>query len=170
MRMPALPIFILAAAILPGCATQTVPEPPSGGISVMDIPVNTPLCVVNGNNAADCVIELTVADDPKDSKGCLIELANEDNDLLSLRGAVGKVIYWRITPNTSPYQFTKDGIAFIDNFRPRMFDEGERIEGNKRAFQWKVVNDKRRVNGYIINVRKDGGSRRCDRDPWVRSK
>jgi hypothetical protein len=111
---------------------------------------------------------------------CFIKLKSEDNDLLTVKGMLGKYLFWSIVDSPN-YIFTRDGVAFIDNFRPRKFEEGDRIDGpettpptdiKNKGYQWLVANDKRRVNGYVINVREKPGNprRRCELDPWVRTK
>lgn len=178
MRVPELLTVAFTAAALAGCATRMAHEEPPQFGATAAIPATAPLCGVNHTNTQSCVIELTVSDpsNPLDTKGCDIKLSTDDNDLLTLNRMAGNYVYWRIV-NSPDYIFTRDGIAFIDNFRPRMFDEGERIDStsanpnDKKGYQWRVVDGKRRVNGYVINVRKAAPSpRRCELDPWVPSK
>ena len=182
MRVPELLIVAFAAAAFSGCATRPQrEEPPQFGMLQTAIPGTALPCKIDMNNTVACVIELTVSKplDPLDTEGCVITLKLADNDLLTVNGMKGKYLYWHIV-DSPDYIFTRDGIAFIDNIRPRKFDEGERIDGQvttpptdikNKGYQWLVVNDKRRVNGYVINVREKGSNpRRCELDPWVRSK
>jgi hypothetical protein len=116
--------------------------------------------------------------DSKGNDSCTITLVNKngaeikDLDLLSLTNATGNLVYWRII-NSAGYEFTDDGIAFVDNNRPRMFTNGKRL--NATEFQWRRNNKKvRRVNGYVITVTKPASTteaeRECELDPWIRNR
>lgn len=171
--------MLLAAALLPGCATREAPSTPAaplGGIPTNPAP---PSCnSLPEPHSGNCVIHLTVAD--KGSDDCSITLTDErgaelkdlDQIALDVNGARGKFIYWRIISSPG-YQFTDDGIAFIDNNRPRMYTQGRKL--NDTEYQWRR-NQKaaRRVNGYVINVFKPASGierdRECERDPWIRTK
>jgi hypothetical protein len=154
---------------LSGCAPAPIVKEP-GMAPLANIPPNTLPCKVNEDIVGDCVIELTVRDGsgPKD---CTIVAKVTDSDLITLknREAKDKLLYWRIIDSPG-YRFTRDGIAFIDNFRPRNFTEGERLNEDNDGFQWRFVGNARRVNGYIINVRNPTNGRECDKDPWVRNR
>ncbi len=177
MRVPYGVSAALSGIIgLYGCAPAPVaPEPMKhqGMAAATKIPTGTPTCAVNQPVAGNCVIELTATDDTSDPKLCTLKLVNEDDDLVTLRGAQGNFLYWRIV-SSEGYRFTRDGVAFVDNFRPRMFSDGERIGDDNNEFQWQFTGKKRRVNGYVITVRKPNSDpnkvRECELDPWVRNK
>lgn len=178
MRAP----YLISAAVvsigLYGCAPAPLAPPlsplHSGSITMASIPAGALPCdVTQPTVVGNCVIELTVTDDATNPKGCSIKLVREDSDLITLKGAQDNFLYWRIVGSPN-YKFTRDGIAFIDNFRPRVFSEGERGGADDNEYQWKFTGNKRRVNGYVISVRKPGSStnpaRECELDPWVRNK
>jgi hypothetical protein len=130
---------------------------------------------VTAPNPGNCVIHLKVTDHPKDATDCDIKLVNkagailEDLDLVTLKDARGNFIYWRII-DSADYEFTDDGIAFVDNNRPRMYTQGKKLSA--KVFQWKRnMRQDRRVNSYVINVIKPGTpDRECELDPWVRNR
>ena len=124
-------------------------------------------------NTADCVIRLRVIPPPLGSTECEIQFVDPDADLVSFgkppAGSPPLKVYWYIT--TPDYIFTRDGIAFVDNFRPRSFDDGLRQEPpDRNVFQWTNLHPKRRVNGYVISVRVPGSPISCEKDPWIRAR
>jgi hypothetical protein len=144
------------------------------------IPGNPPACDASGPNRASCVIHLKVTDDPDPKKptDCDIKLVDaagatlDDLDLVSLGSSRGNFVYWRII-NSPGYEFTDDGIAFVDNNRPRMYTQSKRLSATE--FQWKRnKRPDRRVNGYVVNVIKPNTDptkeRECELDPWIRTR
>lgn len=171
-------LYLLSAAlmviVLQGCsATSQVkdPRPDVGALDFDQIDDNKiKPCAVNVEIPGECVIQLRVLENDPDK---CIELANADDDLITLKGAKGNFLYWRII-DSPDYIFTRDGIAFVDNFRPRVFSEGERGTVMKNEYRWKFTGNRRRVNGYVITVRKPAApgspARECELDPWIRNK
>lgn len=167
----------LSIGFLQGCATQVAP--PASMTMLAAIPPGTPACdTLPAPHAGNCTVYLTVAD--KGLTSCDITLSNQagaplaDSDLLTLdvNASKGNFIYWKII-NSSTYEFTEDGIAFVDNNRPRMYNRSQKL--NATEYQWRRNNRPvRRVNGYVINVIKPNANpsleRECELDPWIRTK
>jgi hypothetical protein len=159
-------VAVILALVLCGCATrQLEPE-----IKASAIPAGTAKCSTSVDNAASCVVELTVA--PKGMDGCEIEFVDADSDLIPVKRGVSAInVYWRII---SPgYIFTRDGVAFIDNFRPRAFTDGQRLDDAPNEFAWTNLNPRRRIHAYVISVRTPQGAapqRSCEKDPWIRNR
>lgn len=167
----------IVSALVYGCATPPPPPaPPPAPIRPMAWTVPTNPCKNAGENDADCVIDLNVF--PEGSDSCRIEFATADDYLFSFKkGAQGKFIYWRIL--TADYEFTEDdGVAFVDNFRPRGFANGRRDKDNAKLYRWRNLNKRAdakkeggRVYSYVINVETSSGqARSCTLDPWIRNR
>lgn len=179
MRIIATIFLSLLAVGLQACAPARL----ATAEDIKPTTITAPPCVFKPGDLSpgDCVIELRVT--PFEAKSCAIELGvrkpvvgvpgtfffepQPNLDLVSFDPSNGPTIYWRIFGDVG-YVFTHDGIAFVDNFKPRVFRDGQRISDTE--FQWKMrKNVKRRVNGYVINV-KGPADRECELDPWIRNR
>jgi len=170
MKLESSLVLAVTALTLAGCATQ---RPPEKEIMPAGIPAGVGDCSSSMVNNKSCVVRLNVT--PKLPDSCEIEFADPDADLVTFTkppaGSPPLVIYWLIT--SSGYIFTKDGIAFVDNFRPRSFDDGFRQDApDRNVFQWTNLHPKRRVNSYVISVRNAGSpiTNACEKDPWIRAR
>lgn len=170
MKLGWILAFAVVAFTVAGCATQ---RPPEKEIMPAGIPAGVVDCSSSVVNSKSCVVRLNVT--PKLPDSCEIDFVDPDADLVTFAkpsaGSPPLVIYWMIT--TSGYIFTKDGIAFVDNFRPRSFDDGFRQDApDRNIFQWTNLHPKRRVNGYVISVRNAGSpiTNTCEKDPWIRAR
>lgn len=170
MKLEPILAFAVVAFTVAGCATQ---RPPEKEIMPAGIPAGVVDCSSSVVNSKSCVVRLNVT--PKLPDSCEIDFVDPDADLVTFAKPPADspplVIYWVIT--TSGYIFTKDGIAFVDNFRPRSFDDGFRQDApDRNIFQWTNLHPKRRVNGYVISVRNAGSpiTNTCEKDPWIRAR
>lgn len=166
-----IPAIAVAVVVLQACAPAQVlredGHPAPSSFSILSTCNSTP----GSENTTDCTITVDVADDPHDTSKCTITLSG-DKDLITFKNARGSKIVWKIASASGNYVFTRDGIAFIDNFRPRMFRDAER-SANGEEFAWTINRSERRVNAYVISIRTRNGvtpARECEKDPWIRSR
>jgi hypothetical protein len=170
--------MLFAAAILQGCATRDEAATPIEILTSIPSSADVPCDTLAQPLAGNCVIHLVVTRKGTDS--CSIQMTNKagvelkDLDQISLdvAGAKGNFVYWRII-NSPDFRFTDDGIAFVDNNRPRMYTQGKKL--NDTEYQWRRnKREARRVNGYVITVMKPATAfdpeRECERDPWIRTR
>lgn len=176
MRLTHLVCAGMLSVLVYGCGTAPAPPSPRP-ISPMAWTVPSTPCKNVGENNVDCVIDLNIR--PDGGNSCKIDFAKPDDYLLSFeKGALDKFIYWRIL--TADYEFTEDdGVAFVDNFRPRGFAKGRRNPGDTKVYRWLNLNrkmdprDSGRVYSYVINVETSSGAttaRACTLDPWIRNR
>jgi hypothetical protein len=170
MKLESILALAVVALTAVGCATQ---RPPEKEIMPTGIPAGVVDCSSSVVNDKACVVRLNVT--PKFPDSCEINFVDPDADLVTFAkpppGSSPLIIYWVIT--TPGYIFTRDGIAFVDNFRPRSFDDGFRQDAaDRNIFQWTNLHPKRRVNGYVISVRNAGNpiTNACEKDPWIRAR
>lgn len=158
-------VLLSAAAIglfLHGCASQ--PETTQQAVSAEFVPSEN--CRSNGVIEDSCVVELRVIN--KGMNDCEITLVDPNANLITAgKGMQGKFTFWKIVDSGS-YVFTEDdGVTFVDNFRPRGFANGRRIEQGK-VYRWRNLYRGPKVYSYVINVTNET-DRECFLDPWYRN-
>jgi hypothetical protein len=124
----------------------------------------------------ECVIELRVED--KDDSNCRITLLIPSQDLVSFGpGIKEKFVYWRIKQQVGakPYRFgLRDGIAFVDDPRPRTFVNLQRGGKDPTSFRARNKFNRATVFKYVVNVTNetdtDPATRECSLDPWFRNR
>jgi hypothetical protein len=135
-----------------------------------------PGACADGSNQTECVIELRVED--KDDKSCRISLLIPSQDLVSFGpGIKDKFVYWRIKEQVAakPYRFgLRDGIAFVDDPRPRNFVGLQRGGKDPTSFRARNKFNRTTVFKYVVNVTNETDSepatRECSLDPWFRNR
>lgn len=172
------PIMMLAALI--SLAFASVAQEKSENQTSFDGDVIPSNACADGNNDTECVIDIKVEDKNKDENGesCRITLLTPHQDLVTFgRGFADKFIYWRIKeqPVGNPYRFgLRDGIAFLDNPRPRTFVNLQRASKDPTSFRARNKHNRVKVFKYVVNVTNEtedaSPTRECSLDPWFRNR
>jgi hypothetical protein len=165
--------IVLCALVLGTTGCSTAQERPEEQLLFDDTPP-TNACT-DGSNQTECVIELRVVDM---DDGCRISLLIPGQDLISFGpGIKDKFVYWRIKEQvgTKPYRFgLRDGIAFIDDPRPRTFVGLQRGGKDPTSFRARNKFKRMTVFKYVVNVtnetESDPATRECSLDPWFRNR
>jgi len=168
LRSIVLCTIILGAA--GGCSAQERAE----AQLTFDDPLPPSACS-DGSNKTECVIELRVVD--KDDS-CRISLLLPTQDLVTFESGIkDKFVYWRIKEQVGakPYRFgLRDGIAFVDDPRPRTFVGLQRGGKDPTSFRARNNFNRKTVFKYVVNVTNEteteAATRECSLDPWFRNR